>query len=159
MKKIFILCLIVLMVFSTGCTSYFSNFTVPKHHLQLDEYAIFEKEGNRFTTQIKQIEGKSSSSRISEILVTIQVKNTGDKPVSLMVYPRLEDAEGNQYPGNSIFLGMLNSGGSVTGKSSIPIPTDESYDSLKKSATLNLRFQDMKPIPYEATWDIDISSL
>jgi hypothetical protein len=76
-----------------------------------------------------------------------------------MVYPRLEDAEGNQYPGNSIFLGMLNSGGSVTGKSSIPIPTDESYDSLKKSATLNLRFQDMKPIPYEATWDIDISSL
>jgi hypothetical protein len=159
MRKIILLCIIVLMVISAGCTSYFSNLTATQHNLKLNEYATFEKEGNRFSAQILQLEGKSSSSRIYEIIVTIQVKNTGNKPVSLMAYPRLSDADGNQYPGDSIFMGMINPGGQVTGKSSISIPTDESYTSLKKSAALSLRFQDTKLIPYEGTWDIDISTL
>ncbi len=159
MKKIFLLCIIMLMIFSAGCTSYFSNLTATKHNLKLNEYAIFDKEGNHFTAQITNVEGKSSSSRISEITVSIQVKNTGNKPVSLMAYPRLSDADGTQYPGKSIFLGMINPGGEANGKSSISIPTDEAYSSLKKSTALNLRLQDTKLIPYEATWDIDISVL
>ena len=147
------------MVISVGCTSYFSNLTATKHNLKLNEIANFEKEGNRFSAQILQIERNSLTSRINEIIVTVQVKNTGNQAVSLMLYPRLSDAEGNQYPGKSIFVGMVNPGGQVTSKSSIPIPTDEAYNSLKKSAVLSLRFQDTKIIPYEATWDIDISTL
>jgi hypothetical protein len=161
MKKLFLSCLIMLMLFSAGCTTYFSNLTAGQHNLKPDEYAIFEKEGNRFTAQIVQIEGgkSSSSSRIAQITVTIQVKNTGTKAISLMAYPRLSDALGNQYPGQSIFLGMLNPGGQATGKSSISIPTDEAYNNLKNTAALSLRFQDTKLIPYEATWDIDLSTL
>jgi len=147
------------MLFSAGCTTYFSNLTAAQHNLKPDEYAIFEKEGNRFTTQIVQIKKESSSSRISEITVTIQVKNTGTKAISLMAYPRLSDAQGNQYPGQSIFLGMVNPGGQATGKSSISIPTDEAYNNLKNTAALSLRFQDTKLIPYEATWDIDLSTV
>ena len=147
------------MLFSAGCTTYFSNLTTPQHNLKPDEYAIFEKEGNRFTAQIAHIAGGKSSSRLTDITITIQVKNTGEKAVSLMAYPRLSDAQGNQYTGQSIFLGMLNSGGQVTGKSTISIPTDEAYNNLKKSAALSVRFQDTKLIPYEATWDIDMSTL
>ena len=159
MKKIFLLCIIVVMVFSVGCTSYFSNLTAAKHNLQLNQYAIFEKEGNRFTAQITDIKGISSASRISQIDITIRVENTGTKPVSLMAYPSLSDTEGNKYYGKSIFMGMVSSGGEVTGKSSISVPTDEAYNALKKGALINLRFQDTKLIPYEGTWDIDITTL
>jgi hypothetical protein len=159
MKKIFLLCIIVVMVFSAGCTSYFSNLTAAKHNLQLNQYAIFEKEGNHFTAQITEIKGISSSSRLSQIDITMRVENPGTKPVSLMAYPSLSDTAGNKYYGKSIFMGMISSGGEVTGKSSISIPTDEAYNTLKKGATLNLRFQDTKLIPYEGTWDIDITTL
>jgi hypothetical protein len=159
MKKIILLSIIVLMAISAGCTSYFTNLTTPKHNLNLNESVTFEKEGNRFSAQIIQMEEKKSPSQKSEIIVTIKVKNTGNKPVSLMAYPRLSDGEGNQFPGDSIFMGMITPGGQVTDKSSILIPTDENYNSLKKSAALSLRFQDTKLIPYEGTWNIDISSL
>lgn len=159
MKKIFLLCIIVVMVFSVGCTSYLSNLTAAKYNLQLNQYAIFEKEGNRFTAQITDIKGISSASRISQIDLTIRVENTGTKPVSLMAYPSLSDSEGNKYYGKSIFMGMVSTGGEVTGKSSISVPTDEAYNTLKKGATINLRFQDTKLIPYESTWDVDITTL
>jgi hypothetical protein len=159
MKKIFLLCIIVVMVFSVGCTSYFSNLTAAKHNLQLNQYAIFEKEGNRFTARITDIKGVSSASRISQIDITIRVENTGTKPVSLMAYPSLSDTEGNKYYGKSIFMGMVSPGGEVTGKCSISIPTDEAYNTLKKGAMINLRFQDTKLIPYEGTWDIDMKTL
>jgi hypothetical protein len=158
MKKLFLSCLIMLMLFSAGCTTYISNLTAPQHNLKPDEYAIFEKEGNRFTAQIVQTDKQSSSSRISQITVTVNVKNTGTKAVSLMAYPRLSDAQGNQYSGQSIFLGMVNPGGEASGKSTISIPTDEAYNNLKNTAALSVRFQDTKLIPYEATWDIDMST-
>ena len=159
MKKIFLLCIIVVMVFSVGCTSYFSNLTATKHNLQMNQYAIFEKEGNRFTAQITEIKAISSPSRVSQIDITILAENTGTKPLSLMAYPSLSDTVGNKYYGKSIFMGMISSGGEVTGKSSISIPTDEAYNTLKKGAMLNLRFQDTKLIPYEGTWDVDITTL
>jgi hypothetical protein len=159
MKKIFLLCIIVFLTFSTGCTSYFSNIAAAPHNLQLNEYAIFEKEGNRFSTRILRIEGKSSSSRVTEVIVTIQVKNTGNKAVSLMAYPRVSDTIGNQYAGTSIFVGMVNPGGEFIGKSTIFIPSDEAYAALEKNAELSVRFQDTKLIPYEARWDIDMTTL
>lgn len=159
MRNIFLLCIIVVMVFSVGCTSYFSNLTAARHNLQLNQLAIFEKEGNHFTARITDLKGISSSSRLSQIDVTIRVENTGTKPVSLMAYPSLSDTEGNKYYGKSIFMGMISSGGEVTEKTSIVIPTDEASTILKKGAMINLRFQDTKLIPYEGTWDIDITTL
>jgi hypothetical protein len=159
MGKIFLLCIIVVLVFSTGCSSYLSNLTASPHNLKPDEYAVFEKEGNRFSAQIQHLEGRSGSSRITEVIVTIQVKNTGNKAVSLMAYPRLSEVEGNQYAGTGVFVGMISPGGVFTGKSSIAIPSDAAYKALEKKTALSVRFQDPKLIPYEATWDIDITAL
>jgi hypothetical protein len=154
-KKIIVLVLLAYILCS-GCTSYLSNLTAPKHNLNLDEQAAFEKEGNSFVVEIKKAEPQSSSSRLYGLNTVIWVKNTGTKQISLMAYPRLEDGEGNQYPCKSIFVGMLNSGGEATVSETIPIPGDEASDKLKDHAVLYIRFQDTKLIPYEAAWDIDL---
>jgi hypothetical protein len=155
MRKIFLLSIIVLMLFFSGCTSYFSNLTAEKHPLKPDEYAVFEKEGNRFSAQIQNFDLRYSGSAINGAEVTVLVRNTGTKAVSLMAYPRLSDATGNDYPGNSIFMGTISPGGTVTGKSVIAIPAPASGP-LKEKATLILRFQDTKLIPYEASWEVEI---
>jgi uncharacterized protein YcfL len=157
MQKIIVVLVLLVCIFCSGCTSYFSNLTAPKHNLNLDQQAVFEKEGNSFTTEIIKVEPQSSSSRLTGLNAVIRVKNTGKKPVSLMAYPRLEDAEGNQYPGKGIFLGMLNTGGQVTTDETIPIPTEEASKNLKNHAVLFIRFQDTKLIPYEAAWNVDFS--
>jgi hypothetical protein len=157
MRKIIVVLVLMVCILCSGCSTYFSNLTAPKHNLNLDQRAVFEKEGNSFTTEIKKVEPQSSFSRLTGIKAVIWVKNTGNKPISLMAYPHLEDAEGNQYPGNSIFLGMLNPGGQATADGLITIPTDEASTNLKKHAVLFIRFQDTKLIPYEAAWDVDFS--
>jgi len=98
-------CIILLVVFSAGCTSSFSNLTTTQHNLKLNEFAIFEKEGNRFASQITKVEGESSSSRIYAIDVTIRVKNTGDKPISLMAYPAFQMLKEINMPGIVSFWG------------------------------------------------------
>jgi hypothetical protein len=157
MRKIIVVLVLLVFIFCSACTSYFSNLTTPRHNLNLDQQAVFEKEGNSFTTEIIKIEPQASSSRITGLKAIIWVKNTGKKPVSLMAYPRLEDAKGNQYPGNSIFVGMLNVGGQATVDGIIPVQTDEASKNLKNHAVLYVRFQDTKLIPYEAAWDIDLT--
>jgi len=159
MRKIILVCILGLMVISAGCTSYFSNLTAPKKNLQLNEYAVFEKEGNKFTAEVTEIKGVYSGSRLYQVDITIRVKGAGNKPVSLVAYPSLSDPSGEVYWGKNIFIGMVSPGGEFTGKSSIPIPTGDVYNSLKKGAKLNLRFQDTKLIPYEGTWDIDITRI
>ncbi|WP_292346040.1 MULTISPECIES: hypothetical protein [unclassified Methanoregula] len=147
------------MVLSAGCTSYFSNLTAAKKNLQLNEYAVFEKEGNKFTAEITDIKGVSSGTRLNQVDITIRVRGAGNKPVSLVAYPSLSDPSGEVYWGKNIFIGMVSPGGEFSGKSTIPIPTDEAFSSLKKGARLNLRFQDTKLIPYEGTWEIDITKI
>jgi uncharacterized protein YcfL len=156
MKKIIVVLVLLAFILCSGCTSYFSNLTAARHNLKLDQQAAFEKEGNSFIAEIKKAEPQLSSSRLSGLKTVIWVKNTGNKPISLMAYPRLEDAEGNQYYGKSLFLGMLNTGGTVTVEDIISIPSDEASDNLKSHAVLYIRFQDTKVIPYEAAWDIDL---
>lgn len=159
MRKIIPVCILVIMVIFSGCTSYFSNLTAPKKNLQLNEYAVFEKEGNKFTAEITGIKGVSSGSRLYQVDITIRVKGAGTKEVSLVAYPSLSDPSGEVYWGKNIFIGTISPGGEFTGKSAIPIPSDDAYNSLKKGAKLNLRFQDTKLIPYEGTWDIDITKI
>lgn len=159
MRKIILVCILGIMVLSAGCTSYFSNLATQKPNLQLNQKAVFEKEGNSFTAQIVEIKGVRSGSRLSQLDLKVRVVGTGTKPVSLMAYPSLSDKAGNIHYGKSIFMGMISPGGEFTGKSSIAIPSDEAYASLTKGAMVNLRFQDTKLIPYEGTWDIDIRKL
>lgn len=155
MRKIIVVFGLLVFILSCGCTSYFSNLTASRHNLNIDQQAAFEKEGNTFIVRIIKTEPQSSSF-LTGLKTEIWVKNTGQKPVSLMAYPRLEDAEGNQYPGKGIFLGMLSQGGQATVSEIIPIPTREASEMLKKHAVLYIRFQDTKLIPYEAAWDIDL---
>ncbi|MDD1685204.1 MAG: hypothetical protein LUQ19_04860 [Methanoregula sp.] len=156
MRKIIVVLVFLVFILCSGCTSYFSNLTAPKHNLNLTQQAVFEKEGNLFTAEIKKVEPQSSSSRLWGVSFTMHVKNTGKIPVSLMAYPRLEDTEGNQYPGKGIYLNMLNVGGQAMVDGTIPITTDEASTNLKDHAVLYIRFQDTKLIPYEAAWDVDL---
>lgn len=154
MRKIIPVLLLLLIILCAGCTSYFSNLTTKRHTLAQNEQAVFEKEGNGFTTGIQKAEPRISSGLLTSLKVTITVKNTGLKPVSLMAYPRLEDPAGTQYPGNSLFLGTINPAGQVTAEGIIPVPGGKSPAELKDTL-LYVRFQDTKLIPYEAAWSID----
>lgn len=159
MRKIILVCILAFMVFSAGCSSYFSNLATAKPNLQLNQKAVFEKEGNAFTAQITEVKGVRSGTELLRVDLTVRVVGGGTKPVSLMAYPSLADTAGNIYYGKSIFMGTISPGGEFTGKTSIPIPSPEAYASLAKGSTINLRFQDTKLIPYEGTWDIDVRKL
>jgi hypothetical protein len=146
-------------VLFTGCTSYFSNLTAPKRNLSLNQTAIFDQDGYQFAVAADRVTMSSSSADYHVVTVHITVKNSGQKALSLIAYPRLSDASGKEYSGNSIFLGAVNTGGMVSGESSITIGSKEDYDALREHAVLSVRFQGAQPTPWEANWDVDVASL
>src|SRR5271157_952814 len=106
MRKLIILILIGFVFFS-GCTSYFSILTAPKSNLPLNQTAIFNQDGYQFAVAADRVAMSSSSPDNHVMTVHITDKNTGQKAISLIAYPRLSDASGTQYSGNSIFLHVL----------------------------------------------------
>ncbi len=158
MRKLIFLILIG-FVFFAGCTSYFSNLTAPKSNLPLNQTAIFNQDGYQFAVTADRVAMSSSSPDNHVMTVHLTVKNTGEKAISLVAYPRLTDASGTEYSGNSIFLGAVNPGGMVSGESTITIGSKDEYATLKEHAVLSVRFQGSQPIPWEATWDVDVGSL
>lgn len=86
------------------------------------------------------------------------MKNVGAKGISLVVYPKLTDDTGTEYAGKGIFLGAISPGGMAAGESTIPIGT-ENARMFKDHGMLTVRFQNVKPIPAEATGYIDFSKL
>ncbi len=158
MRKILILILIG-FVFFAGCTTYFSNLTAPRRNLPLNQTAIFSQEGYQFAATADRVTMSSTSPDNHVMTVHITVKNSGQKALSLIAYPRLSDSSGKEYTGNSIFLGAVNPGGMVSGESSITIGSKDDYDALKEHTVLSVRFQGTQPTPWEANWDVDVASL
>lgn len=159
MKSVGIIVILVILVLFSGCTSYFDNLQTPQRTLNLTESAIFSQEKTNFIATVTSVNPDKTTSPPRNILVSMTVKNTGKDAFSLIGYPRLVDGDGKEYPGSTIMFGGINPGGIGSGKSTIPLKTDEDFLSLQKSATLNVRFQSMKPLPYEGIWNIDFTTL
>jgi hypothetical protein len=158
MRKYLILIILVLFLLVTGCTSYISNLTAPKPVLQLNQTATFEQDGYLFEVTVDHISVTSSPGNPQTITVDMTATNTGEKGISLMAYPRITDNAGTDYPGTSIFLGTINPGGKASGKSSITINSDAA-NQLRDNGLLSIRLQDVKPMPWEATWYVDFHKL
>jgi len=162
MRKIIIILLLAGFILLAGCTSYYTNLTAPKRNLQLNQTAIFEQEGYLFRISVDRISiaptpAGPADSRTAT--VTITLKNPGTKGISLVGYPRLTDGNGKEYAGTGIFFGAVNPGGSVTGKSSIPIESAADFAALQNQAVLGIRLQGVQPTPWEADWDVNVNRL
>jgi hypothetical protein len=157
MRKYLILFILILFLMVTGCTTYFSNLTAPKQILAQNGIATFDQDGYLVNVTVDHISIVSSSASPHVVTIHITVKNTGTKGVSLVAYPRISDDAGTEYAGNSIFLGAINPGGMASGESSITINADDA-NQFKDHGLLSIRFQNVKPMPWEATWYVYLNN-
>ena len=150
---------IAVLVFSAGCTQYFSNLTAPKSTLPLDQPAEFDSNGQQFTVTIDHIAMSSPSPDSHTMTVHLTARNTGKNTFSLVAYPRLSDTAGNEYAGNAVYLYSLFPGGMASGESTISIGPKDAYAALKNGATLEVRLQGGAGSVWEAGWDVDKGTL
>jgi hypothetical protein len=159
MRRYLILILLVLFLLVTGCTSYISGLTATKPVLQLNQTATFEQDGYLFDVTVDHIiSTMSSSSGPATTTIDVTATNTGEKGITLIAYPRITDTAGMYYPGTSIFFGTIHPGGKASGRSSITI-TPDAADRFRDTDLLSIRFQAVKPMPWEATWYVDFHKL
>lgn len=159
MGRIIILFILIGFVFFTGCTAYYSNLTTPKQNLQINKTALFEQDTTAFTVSIDRVSMASPTPESHTVNVRFTVRNSGQKAISLMAYPKLSDGSGKEYAGNGVFLGAMNPGGTTKGESVITIDSKEGYAALQKQAVLMIRFQGAQPTPWEAAWDLDVNTI
>jgi hypothetical protein len=121
-----------------------------------DQVATFDQEGNYFNVSIARIKAVRDVSEIRTIKLNLTVKNNGKEPFTLMAYPKLTDTGQNSYAGKSIFFGVVNPGYGSTENVEIIVPSKEASRLLEQEAVLTIRFQTLRPMPYEASWKIDL---
>jgi hypothetical protein len=158
MRRYLILILLVLFILITGCTSYISGLTAQKPVLQLNQTATFEQDGYLFEVTVDHISVASSSGGTATITIEMTATNTGEKGITLIAYPRIADTAGTYHPGTSVFLGTINPGGRTSGGSTITL-TPDAADQFRDNGLLSIRFQAVKPMPWEATWYVDFHKL
>jgi hypothetical protein len=158
MRKILILSLMILFLFVAGCTSYAANLAAPKPVLPLNHTAVFEQDDIRFNAMIDHVRVTSAPGSPTTITVHLTVRNVGTQGVSLVAYPKITDDAGTEYAGRSIFLGAINPGGMAAGESGIEVDADGA-EKIRDHALLSVRFQNVKPMPSEATWYVDFRNL
>lgn len=151
--------ILLALVFSAGCTSYFTNLQTPQKTLDIRESAIFTQEKTKFTATVNSVTLSPKASSPRQFSLKMTVKNTGSEAFSLIGYPRLVDSAGTEYTGPNIMFGGIHPGGSASGTSTITIRTPDEYEALRKSALLKVRYQSMKPLPYEGIWAVNFSAL
>jgi uncharacterized protein YceK len=158
MKYIILSLLVVFLLLVSGCSSYFSNLQTPQKTLDIRETAVFSQEKTQFSATLNSVGVSQKTSFPREVTVRMTVKNTGNEAFSLIGYPRLVDAGGKEYVGRNLMFGGINPGGMATGTSVIRIESAQDYSALEESALLKVRYQSMKPLPYEGIWHIDLSA-
>jgi len=156
MKWIGLCAVLLVTIVCAGCTSYFSNLQTPQKTLNLNESAVFSQETTQFVATVNGVELNQNAGGSRQVTVRMTVKNTGKGAFSLIGYPRLLDSEGREYPGVNLMFGGISPGGFSTKTSAITLKTDEEYQALRKAAELRVRFQSMKPLPYEGIWALDL---
>jgi len=159
MKHAGICVLLILLMVSAGCTSYFSNLQTPQKTLDLKETAIFTQEKTKFAATVNSVTINQKTSFPRQFTLKMTVKNTGNEAFSLIGYPRLVDADGSEYVGKNIMFGSVHPNGYASGTSTITIMTEKEYAALEETALLKVKYQSMKPLPYEGIWAVDFSSL
>jgi hypothetical protein len=158
MKTAGIIILLIILVLSSGCTAFFSNLQTPQKNLGPTDSAVFAQEKTNFVASISSI-ALTQRGYPRQVTITIQVKNTGKDSFSLIGYPRFVDSQGREYTGTTMMFGGLNRDGYANGRSVITIPTEEEYTALLKGTVLKVKFQSMKPLPYEGIWNVDLSTI
>ncbi len=159
MKHAVLCLLLIFLMASAGCSSYFSNLQTPQKTLDLKETAIFSQEKTTFAATVNSVAISQKSSFPRQFTLKMTVKNTGNEVFSLIGYPRLVGADGSESVGNNIMFGSIHPNGHATGTSTITIMTEQEYAALEESAVLRVKYQSMKPLPYEGIWAVDFSSL
>lgn len=157
MRNIFLLFTIFFCLLAAGCSSYPSNLMAQKNVLSIGESATFDQEDNHFSVWVNTVEPKRTNSHITSVIVTFTVVNEGQNSFGLVAYPKLSDASGTSYSGKSVFLGTVMPGVVNNGKAEIFVPSAEASPLLEKDALFSLKFQTMRPLPYEAIWKIDLT--
>lgn len=154
-----IILLLIALLLTCGCTSYFSNLQTPQKTLDIRESAIFTQEQAKFTATVNSVAISQKSSFPRQFTLKMTVKNSGDESFSLIGYPKLVDASGKEYTGSSIMFNTIHPGGVASGSSTMQIKSAEDFAALEESALLKVKYQSMKPLPYEGIWSVDFSSL
>jgi hypothetical protein len=159
MKHTEIILLLLVILLSCGCTSYFSNLQTPQKTLDIQDSAIFTQEQTKFTATVNSVALSQKSSFPRQFTMKMTVKNSGDESFSLIGYPRLVDANGKEYTGTSIMFNTIHPGGVASGSGTMQIKSADDFAALEKSALLRVKYQSMKPLPYEGIWAVDFSTL
>ena len=154
MRTLFLLSAIIAFVIVAGCTSSVPSLPGAQQNLNLNQQANFESNGYAFTAAVNHIEIKDSQT----IIVTISIDNTGQKAMTLSALSSLNDPIGQSYAGQTVLFSQIAPGHTVTQKQTISLP-EGVLNQLSQGSTLKYRFQGTSPVPYETTWNVDLTNL
>jgi len=154
MKREVILLFVAGFLLVSGCTNPLTGLPTQSPDLAMNQSAVFGQEGYEFVATLDHFTVEPTGSGAHTVSFGFTVKNTGSKGISFVAYPRIIDGTGTEYPEKGVFLGAISPGGHASGTSSVIISPD-SYPALSQHAVLKIRFQEVKPIPYEVSWGID----
>jgi len=152
MKALFLLpVLAVLLLLVAGCTSLPGS---AHPHLSLNQQAQFENNGYAFGASIDKIEIKETRT----VVLTLAIENTGTQGTTISAIPVINDPAGQAYPGQAIFFSQIAPGHRSIQKGSITLP-ENTLGQIGQGSTLTIRFQGTSAMPYEATWDVNMTAL
>jgi hypothetical protein len=154
MRILFLLPAIIAFVIVAGCTSTVPSLPGAQQTLNLNQQAIFENNGYAFTAAVNHIEIKDNQT----IIVTLTIDNTGQKAMTLSALSSLNDPIGQSYAGQTVLFSQIAPGYKVTQKQTISLPYGV-LNQLSQGSTLKYRFQGTSPVPYETTWNVDLTNL
>jgi hypothetical protein len=78
--------------------------------------------------------------------------------MTLSALSSLNDPIGQSYVGQTAFFSQIAPGYKVTQKQTISLP-EGVLNQLSQGSTLKYRFQGTSPVPYETTWNVDLTNL
>jgi hypothetical protein len=154
MRFLLILIALITFIIVAGCTATAPSLPVTQQSLNLNQQAHFENNGYAFDAGINNIEIQYNRT----IVLTLTIVNSGTQGLTISAMPALNDPVGESYPGQAIFFSQIAPGHQSTAKGTIIIPQN-SLSQFGQGSTLKIRFQGTSPVPYETTWNLDLTHL
>jgi len=142
---------LILLIAIAGCTSVLPVQSGSQQPLGLDQEAHFENNGYAFSAAVTNTELKDNTT----VLVTLTIDNTGKKAITLSAMPSVKDPNGQVSIGQILFFSQILPGYQSTQSVAIPLPEG----STGEGCVLDIRFQGVSPLPYEAAWDLDTATI
>ena len=145
---------LIALIVVAGCTATAPSIPGIQQPLSLNQQAHFEYDEYAFDAGINHIEIQDNQT----IVVTLTIVNTGKEGLTLIASPVLSNPVGEEYPGAEISFNSIAPNHQETMKGSITIP-EGSLNLFGQGSTLKIRFQGSSPVPYETSWNIDLTNL